>query len=327
MEKIKKLLFDNFEGCLIFVTFWSILFSNYFVYQKMSFLNFYYLPVLLAGYFLGRKAAVEYSVFCIFLVTFFCIIKPHFFGDVQGIFEPYMSLMFWGSILVLAGSMTGTLFMQKTRSIEDLQNAYMGILEILSKYLESADRYTKGHSVRVAKLSMEIAIAMGLPRMTVENIKAAALLHDIGKVDISMDIIRKASRLTEEERKIVDTHTQKGASILKSVGTVLQDAVPIVLLHHKKYSELLEIDDKTITEETKISAGIIALADTYDAIITDRPYRAGKSPTKALEEIEAEAGKQFYPEVVAVFKKVFANELAEPESEIIAFKSLRAVDK
>ena len=324
MEKIKNALFNNFEGCLIFITFSSIIFVNYLVYQKMSFLNFYYLPVLLAGYYLSRKAAVEYSIFCIFLVTFFCIAKPHFFGDVQGIYEPAMSLIFWGSFLMLTGYITGTLFTQKTKSIDDLKNAYIGVLEILSKYLESADRYTKGHSVRVAKLSMEIGIAMTLTRMTIENIKAAALLHDIGKVDVSMDLIRKASSLTEEEKREVDAHTMKGASILKSVGNVLQDAVPIVLLHHKTYKELQELDDKTIPEETKMSAGIIAVADTYDAIITDRPYRAGKSPVKALEEIEAGAGSQFYPEIVEAFKKVFVNEIAEPESEVVALRPVKS---
>ena len=303
MDKIKNALFNNFEGCLIFITFSSIIFVNCLVYQKMSFLNFYYLPVLLAGYYLSRKAAVEYSIFCIFLVTFFCIAKPNFFKDVQGIYEPAMSLIFWGSFLMLTGYITGTLFTQKTKSIDDLKNAYIGVLEILSKYLESADRYTKGHSVRVAKLAMEIGIAMTLTRMTIENIKAAALLHDIGKVDVSMDLIRKASSLTEEEKREVDAHTMKGASILKSVGNVLQDAVPIVLLHHKTYKELQELDDKTVAEETKISAGIIAVADTYDAIITDRPYRAGKSPVKALEEIEAGSGSQFYPEIVEAFKK------------------------
>jgi HD-GYP domain-containing protein (c-di-GMP phosphodiesterase class II) len=225
---------------------------------------------------------------------------------------------------MLTGYITGTLFTQKTRSIDDLKNAYMGVLEILSKYLESADRYTKGHSVRVAKLSMEIGIAMTLPRMTIENIKAAALLHDIGKVDVSMDLIRKASSLTEEEKREVDAHTMKGASILKSVGNVLQDAVPIVLLHHKTYKELQELDDKTVSEETKISAGIIAVADTYDAIITDRPYRAGKSPVKALEEVEAGSGSQFYPEIVEAFKKVFVNEIAEPESEVVALRPVKS---
>jgi putative nucleotidyltransferase with HDIG domain len=252
------------------------------------------------------------------------LIKPHFFKDVHGIFEPTMSLIFWGSFLVLTGYMTGTLFMQKTSSIEDLRNAYMGVLEILSKYLESADRYTKGHSVRVAKLAMEIAIARELPRMTIEHIKAAALLHDIGKINISMDLIRKASSLSEEEKKEVDTHTLKGASLLKSVANVLQDAVPIVLLHHKFYSELKELKDNIISEETNLGASIIAVADTCDAIITDRPYRAGKSPLKALEEIETESGKQFHPEVVAAFKKVFVDELDEPESEVITLKSLKA---
>jgi len=324
MERIKNALFNNFEGCLIFITFSSILFVNYLVYQKMSFLNFYYLPVLLAGYYLSRKAAVEYSIFCIFLVTFFCIVKPHFFGDIQGIFEPAMSLIFWGAFLVLTGYMTGTLFMQKTRSVDDLKNAYMGVLEILSKYLESADRYTKGHSVRVARLSMEIAIAMGLPRLTIDNIKAAALLHDIGKVEVSMDLIRKATTLSEEEKKEVDSHALKGSNLLKSVGNVLQDAVPIVLIHHKFYSEIQKLDDKTVSEETKLGACIIGVADAYDAIITDRPYRAGKSPRQALEEIEKEAGKQFHPEVVAAFKKVFTDELVEPENDVIALRPLKA---
>jgi HD-GYP domain-containing protein (c-di-GMP phosphodiesterase class II) len=325
MERIKNVLFNNFEACLIFVTFSSILFVNYLVYQKMSFLNFYYLPVLLAGYYISRKAAVEYSIFCIFLVTFFCIVKPRFFGDVPGVFEPAMSLIFWGSFLMLTGYMTGTLFTQKTKSIDDLKNAYIGVLEILSKYLESADRYTKGHSVRVAKHAMDIGIAMTLPRMIIENIKAAAPLHDIGKVDVSMDLIRKASSLTEEEKKEVDTHTIKGASLLKSVGNVLQDAVPIVLLHHKTYKELKELDDKTIPEETKICAGIIAVADTYDAIITDRPYRAGKSPAAALEEIEAGSGSQFYPEIVDAFRKVFVNEIDEPENEVVALRTLKSM--
>ena len=128
----------------------------------MSFLNFYYLPVLLAGYYLSRKAAVEYSIFCIFLVTFFCIAKPQFFGDVQGVYEPAMSLDILGLLSHVNRLHYGSPYTQKTKSIDDLKNAYIGVLEILSKYLESADRYTKGHSVRVAKLSMEIGIALTL---------------------------------------------------------------------------------------------------------------------------------------------------------------------
>ena len=158
---------------------------------------------------------------------------------------------------------------------------------------------------------------MGLPRMNVENIKAAALLHDIGKVDISMDLVRKASKLTREEKMEVNSHAEKGARILRGVGNVLGDAVPIVMYHHKYYKDMEQDEDKSISSETKLGASIVAVADTYDAITTDRPYRAGKSPAKAFEEINSESGKQFHPAVVKAFKKVYETRLVESGENII----------
>ena len=319
MEKIKAYIFQNFERFTVLAILVSILFVHYFVYQKMAFLNFYYLPVLLAGYFLGRRIAVLFSVFCVLLLTIFFITTPQFFSRLEGGFDITLSLIFWGSFLMLTSYITGTLFMHKEKNLDDLRNAYLGVLEILSKYLESADRYTKGHSVRVANLATEIAIAMELSRIRVENIKAAALLHDIGKVDVSMDLIRKASVLSEEEKREVDTHSEKGAQILQSVGNVLNDAVPIVLLHHKFYIELEQSGKISLTDEAKIGACIIAVSDTYDAITTDRPYRAGKPPVMALEEIEKESGKQFHPDVVKAFKRVFESKISEFENNVVHF--------
>lgn len=320
MEKIKTYLFDHFEQLIVLAILVSILFIHYSVYQKMAFLNFYYLPVLLAGFFLGRKVAVLFSIFCILLVTIFFIATPQFFNEVQGKFDMTMSLILWGSFLMLTSYMTGTLSLQKEKSIQDLRHAYVGVLEILSKYLDSADRYTKGHSIRVAQLATEIAIAMGLSRKSVENIKAAALLHDIGKVDVSMDLIQKASNLTKGEKKEVDAHSEKGANILRSVGNVLNEAVPIVQSHHKFYKDIEQSkDDISLSSEAKLGACIIAVADTYDAIITDRPYRAGKPPAQALQEIERESGKQFHPEVVKAFKKVYETKLPDLERNVIPF--------
>ena len=109
----------------------------------------------------------------------------------------------------------------------------LGILEILSKYLESADRYTQGHSVRVAHLSEDIARTMGLSPIEVENVRAAALLHDIGKIEISLDVLHKAAALTDEEKELMNSHSEKGARIISLVGGVLKEAVPIVAAHHK----------------------------------------------------------------------------------------------
>jgi len=320
MDKFKAYVFNHFEQVLVLTSLVSILFVHYFVYQKMAFLNFYYLPVLLAGFFLGRRTAVLFSVFCILLVTIFFITTPQFFSARGGTFEISISLILWGSFLMLASYVTGTLFMHKERGIQDLKNAYIGVLEILSKYLESTDRYTKGHSIRVAQLATEIAIAMGFHRTDVENIKAAALLHDIGKVDVSIDLIRKASKLTIVEKKAVDTHVEKGVNLLKSVGNVLSEAVPIVESHHKFYKDMEKDNAKSLSSEAKLGAYIIAVADTYDAIVTDRPYRAGKTPAKALEEIEKESGNQFHPEVVKAFKRVYETKISEFEDNVAPFK-------
>jgi putative nucleotidyltransferase with HDIG domain len=319
MDRFKTYLYNHFEQVLILAVLLSILFVHYSVYQKMAFLNFYYLPVLLAGFFLGRRAAVLFGFFCVLLVLVFLISVPQFFTPVEGELNTVMSLVLWGSFLLLTGYITGTLFMSKEASLRDLKNAYLGVLEILSKYFEAADRYTKGHSVRVAGLATEIAIAMGLPRMQVENIKAAALLHDIGKVDVSMNLIKKASGLSEDEKKAIDTHSEKGAKILSSLGGVLKEAVPIVLSHHKKYKDLAQEGEELLSSETTIGACIVAVADAYDAITTDRPYRAGKTPLKALEEIEEESGQQFHPGVVKAFRKIFETKAIEQDENIIPF--------
>jgi len=322
MDRVKNYIFNNFERVLILIMLIAVLFVHYFVFQKIAFLNFYYLPVLLAGFFLGRRTAVLSGLFCVLLVGIFYVAVPQFFSNAMEDLDIIMSLTVWSSFLMLTSYIVGTLFEDKEQKIQDLKNAYLGVLEILSKYLESTDRYTKGHSIRVANIATEIAIAMELPRAEVENVKAAALLHDIGKVDVSMDLIRKAASLSEEEKKEVDSHSERGAKILKSVGNVLKEAVPIVLIHHRWYQDIYSDNDRSLTSEAKIGACIIAVADTYDAITSDRSYRAGKTPRQALEEIEKESGKQFHPEAGKAFRRVLAVKVDDFEGNIISMKQI-----
>jgi putative nucleotidyltransferase with HDIG domain len=206
--------------------------------------------------------------------------------------------------LILASVAVGTLYEVKESQLQDLRNAYIGILEILSKYLESADPYTKGHSVRVAELAMETAIAMQLPPGEVDNIRVAGLLHDIGKIEISGEILRKAAALTTEEREIMTTHDEKGARILYCVGSVLRQVVPIVLAHHQYFISKLDTAAGGGTDEVPLGARIVAVADAFDAMTTDRPYRRGMPPWEALEEIVNSSGTQFDPTVVEAFARV-----------------------
>ena len=303
MEGVKEFVLKHFEKILIIIILVAAFMGTYLIEEKFIVLNFYYLPVLATGYFLGRRLGLLTAIFSILVVVFSALIFPeHFFGK-QEFIKSLTQLSSWGGFLILASIAVGTLYEQNERRLRDLKNAYIGVLEILSKYLESTDRYTKGHSVRVSEIAMEIAIAMELRRGEVENIRVAGLLHDIGKIEISSEILSKAAALSTEERQLLDEHTVKGAYLLSSVGSVLKEVVPIVVQHHKYFMDTVEGSDR---EKVAMPLGsrIIAVADAFDAMTSDRPYRKGMPPWEALEEIVKNAGRQFDPEVVEAFKQV-----------------------
>ncbi len=310
MEKIKSFVMKHFEELLVLTIALVIIVVNFFVIQKLAFLNFYYLPVLVAGYVLGRKMAILASLFCIALIAFSAINNPHLFLTDTGSLLLATDLMIWGGFLILAAYVVGTLYEQREKKISELKNAYIGVLEILAKYLESYDRYTRSHSLRVADYATSIAMAMELSRNEVENIKVAALLHDIGKVDISSALIKKAAALSGDEKEIVASHPRKGVELLSAVGGVLKDAMPIVEAHHEFFVERKSIEDRK-AKKIPVGARILSVADSFDAMVTDRPYRKGMPHWEAMEELEKCSGTQFDPQVVEAFKRVYAKDYAE----------------
>jgi putative nucleotidyltransferase with HDIG domain len=303
MQKLKSYVIKNFEGIVVLIILLSVVGITYAIAEKMVMLNFYYLPVLVAGYFIGKRAAVLVAIFSILAVLFFTLINLEAYRMGRGLGYLASGLCGWSGFLLLTSYAIGTLYEQKQKKIDELREAYVGILEILVKYLESTDRYTKGHSERVSEHAMDIAIAMELSRNEVENIRVAALLHDIGKIEISANLIGKAANLTEEEVVLVSQHTEKGARLLNSVGTVLKEAIPIVLEHHRYFSRMNSPADG-LSELTSIGARIVAVADAFDAMVTDRPYRKGMQPWQAMEELKRCSGDQFDPDVVEAFESV-----------------------
>lgn len=302
MDTIKRLVLQHFETILILIITLVLLAINYFVDQKLMFLNVYYLPVLISGYFLGRRHALSTSFFIIALIAFFIFFNPRGYIEESQMLQGVTNIVIWAGFLILAAYTVGTLYEQKQKKIADLKRAYIGVVEILSKYLDASDRYTKGHSVRVAEYAAEIARAMELSASEVENIRVAGLLHDIGKIEISSEIINKAAALTDEEKTIMSQHAEKSAKILASVGGVLKDAIKIVLFHHRHFIE----KSGKAGEEMPLGARILAVADSFDAMVSDRPYRKGRSFEEALLELERCSGTQFDPAVVDAFKRVMS---------------------
>jgi putative nucleotidyltransferase with HDIG domain len=307
MERAKLFIMKHFEEILVGIIFVVAFVGTYLIEEVSLIFNFYYLPVLVASYFLGRRIGILVALLSILDVLICAMLFPNrFFSGI--LWHNIVRLSSWSVFLFLASVTVGTLYEQNDRRLSDLKNAYIGIIEILAKYLESTDRYTKGHSVRVSELAMEIAIAMELPRSQVDNIRAAGLLHDIGKIEISADVLGKAAALTSEEKELMDSHTVKGAYILTSVGGVLKEVVPIVIAHHKYFMDTIDSSESEV-KKVPLGARIVAVADSFDAMVTDRPYRKGMQPWQAVEEIVAKAGKQFDPEVVNAFKRVISQKV------------------
>jgi putative nucleotidyltransferase with HDIG domain len=308
MEQAKEFILRHFEKIIIVIILLAAFIGTYLIEEKSIVLNFYYLPVLASGYFLGRRLGVLTAVFSILVIVISSLFSPKTFFGNQDFLRSFAQVSSWAGFLILASVAVGTLYEQNERRIRDLKNAYIGILEILSKYLESTDRYTKGHSVRVSELAMEIGVAMELSRTEVENIRVAGLLHDIGKIEISGEILRKAAQLTTEERELLNEHTVKGGYLLSSVGSVLKEVVPIVVSHHKYFMDTIEKPEKEIID-IPMGARVVAVADAFDAMTSDRPYRKGMTPRDAAEEIIKNSGKQFDPEVVDAFKHVIKGKI------------------
>ena len=288
MERVKAFVLRNFEMLTLLAVFSGVVIMNWLVIPDSSFLSFYFLPCLLAGHFLGLRPAVLFAVLSVCFVVFLRLVNPAGFTFGDTLLETATSLVCWGGFLILTAYVIGRLREKTKQAYNQLNNAYIGILEILSIYIESGDPYTLGHSTRVAHLSKEIASVMGLSPDQIERCRVAGLLHDIGKVEVSIDVVRKAAALTQEEKAIISTHASDGARMIDSLGAILGEVVPVIENHHLFYAEA-----KDSAAEIPQETFVVAVADAYDAIVTDRPYRAGKAPQAAIAELENCAGTQF----------------------------------
>src|SRR5450755_2808076 len=189
------------------------------------------------------------------------------------------------------------------RAADENRNLFMGSIQMLAGAVDEKDPYTRGHSDRVTKYSMMIAKEMGLDPGFLEILRISAQLHDVGKIGIEDRILKKPGALTPEEFEIMKTHTTKGANILRPVPQ-LREMLPGIELHHEAlngrgYPYGLKGDD------IPLLARVIAVADTFDALTTNRPYQQAHDPVEALRIIQNLSGKRLDPRAVTALMAVF----------------------
>src|SRR5271166_2156761 len=189
------------------------------------------------------------------------------------------------------------------RAAEEYRELFMGSIQMLAGAVDEKDPYTRGHSDRVTRYSLLIAKEMNLPSSFLETLRISAQLHDVGKIGIEDHILKKPGALTAEEFEVMKTHTTKGANILRPV-TQLAEMLPGIELHHEAldgrgYPYGLQGD------QIPLLARVIAVADTFDALTTNRPYQHAHTPEEALQIIQNLAGKRLDPEAVAALLAVY----------------------
>jgi len=311
---VEKLAQVNKELWLILSLLVIAAVMNYLMTGHRMLLGLYTLPTLFSAYFYGRRHATMTAFASVVLVGLLAHFNTKLFSGsvgLQFVQGRWYDITAWGGILLVTAYAMGTLHENSRNRLQELRETYHGLLLILRQFV-SKDKYTENHSYRVSIYATRIAAYLRLHPERIEDVRAASLLHDIGKLDTSRKLLYKAASLSQDEFVEMKKHVQRSASMLEPAGGALRRIIPIILAHHDKFDGS-GYHPKT-GEEIPLEARIIAVADVYDSLTSDRPYRKAMSPFEAKAIIAKGSGKEFDPKVVKAFLAAFAKgEMEAPE--------------
>ena len=198
------------------------------------------------------------------------------------------------------------------RQTLEIRALFLGSIEALVFALEAKDKYTAGHSRRVTQIAMAIGQVLSLPEDDLEDLRWGSLLHDVGKIAVDHLVQNKLGKLTMEEYEHIMIHTQVGAGIVKPV---VNDKVVAIVEHHHDHYDGTGLHQVAFGGKIPLGARILAVADAYDAMTSDRSYRPAIPVEKAIQEINKCAGTQFDPVVVKAFLKTDLSESASGKNK------------
>lgn len=291
---------------------------NWLVASHRMILGLYALPTIFSAYVYGRRHAVLTASASIFLVLILLWKNTGLFEASAPFvltYDQWSELLTWAGLLLITAYAMGTLYDKNEQHLGELRQTYFGLLTILQQFI-SNDKYTHNHSYRVALYASALAGRLGFDQAEIDDVRAAALLHDVGKLETSRDLLHKAANLTPDEMVEMRRHVQKGVAMLEPVGGSLRRVLPIILAHHDKFDGSGYGPSKG--DQIPIAARVLAVADAYDTLTSDRPYRRAVSPFEARQIIVSSAGTNFDPTVVDAFVEAFEHgEMEIPEALVL----------
>lgn len=267
---------------------------------KLVVLNLFYLPVVLCAFFLGTYRAGILAVFSVTSASIVTVTNLSGFASYSSPLMIGLVVTVWGAVLGLVAILVGTLSDERKAKTAELHEAYVGVVEVLSRYLQSANARLKARSIRVAELSQKVAVAMRLPLKLVDDVRIAALLYDIGNVEVTTRVFRKAVGTLETDPCKLDQHTFRGIDLIQSLGSVLSGASPLLVHQHDA------AHDPQNQTDIPLGTRIIWVTRAYDELTLEQqqPGRRSLDSKQAIEELRRDQNCGYDREVIDALERV-----------------------
>jgi hypothetical protein len=286
LERAKLIFFRHFERIFVLALVGAMLLINSVVDEKFAFLSFYYLPIILAGFYVGRRFAVLSGLFMVLLVFFYQGVRgldtPPGFSE-----SALLHLIPWAGFLILTGYVVGKLAEQREARLSEVKNAYLATVELLAFHIESTEKHQQGHSHRVADVADAIARELSLSKDDRENLRVAALLHEVGTRD--QRLLQLLAR-SESDASVPAARAMHGAAA--------------IIAEYRHYYEIVGEDWEVDALPLPTTVKILAVADSFETLQMATPVREAFPSWRALEEIEKGAGKTFAHDPVRALRVV-----------------------
>ena len=303
------------EISLIIVTIGLTFLMSQMTGYKLVVLNLFYLPVVLAGFFLGRYRA---GVLASFAVIAASIITALNLNDFEAFTSPLvvgLAVTLWAAVLGLVALLVGTLSDERNRTLRDLHEAHVGVVEVLARYLQSAHPKLKDRSKRVAELSEEVARELKMPTRDCDDIRVAALLFDMENIEITARVIRKAVGDLETQQE-QEQHSFHGSELAHSLGAVLSGAFPLLM----SQGEAEPLGQHPVPAAIPLGAHIIRAVRTYDSYVHE--MKLGSNDDHAADDAIGELRRDVdadHPEhVIDALERVVTREARRSVEQLLA---------
>ena len=292
-----------FEVMLLVVTIGM----TYLLYRmggyKMVVLNLFYLPIVLSGYYLGRTNAGILALFAVLAVAIASTLSSTGLAAYSSPVMVGLALTVWAATLGLTAILVGTLCDERAKTVDELHAAYVGVVEVLSRYLQSASPRGKARSTRIAELSQAAAEDMRLSRKAIDDVRVGALLYDLGNVEITTQLLSRAVDTLEANPQKADKYTFSGMDLVHSLGSVLSGAFPLLLNQDDAARECLTSEEDKAAGDIPLGAKIIQAVRAYDALVSGDSGGLAMAPQEALQELRKDIACGFDPEVLEAIER------------------------